>query len=617
MSGIKTRVRSIALLAAGGTLLSACGEKESIGDESSPQVAAANAKLAAGVVASEELILKLTPSLKKFAPELFSRHCEFTGLTPETNSEVTFADLAVEERIWSTTRRRPLSRSPSLGDLLSPPGLEIEEIGEAEISLTKGRFSSPDRTRFESVIAISSLHSGMARLSMNLAQWSRETGTGRWQIASWRQTSLRTLKAPAPFFEEVLDEVLPDPATLAAARTSLHQKILVENYFGGKPARNRPGYSDKRFYPDSVNIHPALSVTDVDGDGLEDLYVCVRWGRNLLLRNRGDGAFEECAARFGLDIDGRNTVALFADFDNDGDPDLLLGRSLERSLYLVNRDGRFTAHPDPVVNAALPWLVTSASAADVNNDGLLDLYLCTYSPLDINHRISGRAVQAAPEWARRFLTSEDAAEVVRRQAGAHNYLSQVGPPNVLLLGRGTHFEVAPSSPGMAGYRNSFHAAWNDFDRDGDQDLYVANDFAPDFLYRNDGSDGFTDITAAAGIDTMGFAMGAAWGDYDGDGYDDLYVSNMFSKAGRRITAQIPELDRRFAATAGGNFLHRNKGDGTLERMSGGDGMPIPVHLAGWSWGGQFCDFNNDGHLDLYVSSGFYTPPPGMDIGIDL
>jgi hypothetical protein len=46
-------------------------------------------------------------------------------------------------------------------------------------------------------------------------------------------------------------------------------------------------------------------------------------------------------------------------------------------------------------------------------------------------------------------------------------------------------------------------------------------------------------------------------------------------------------------------------------------MPIPVHLAGWSWGGQFCDFDNDGHLDLYVSSGFYTPPPGLDIGVDL
>lgn len=616
MTGIETRLRSIALSAAGGLFLSACGEKEST-EESSAEAAPVNARLAAEVVASEELILELTPTLKKFAPELFSGQCEFTGLTPETNSEVTFEDLAVEERIWSTPRRRSLSRPPSLGDLLTPPGLETEEIGKAEISLVKGRFFRSGRTRFESVIGISSLHSGMARLSMNIAEWSRDPGTGRWQIIDWKQKSLRALRAPAPFFEEVLERVLPDAKTLAAARTSLHQKILVENYFGGNPARNRPGYSDSRFYPDSVNIHPALSVADVDGDGLEDLYVCVRWGKNLLLRNRGDGTFEECATRFGLDVDGRNTVALFADFDNDGDLDLLLGRSLERSLYLVNREGLFAPHPDPVVNAALPWLVTSASAADVNNDGFLDVYLCTYSPLDINQRISGQAVKSAPEWARRFLAPEDAAEVVRRQTEEHSYLAQVGPPNVLLLGRGTHFEVAPSSPGMAGYRNSFHAAWNDYDRDGDQDLYVANDFAPDFFYRNDGSGGFTDITAAAGIDTMGFAMGAAWGDYDGDGYDDLYVSNMFSKAGRRITAQIPGLDRRFAATAGGNFLYRNKGDGTLERMSGGDGMPIPVHLAGWSWGGQFCDFDNDGHLDLYVSSGFYTPPPGLDIGVDL
>jgi hypothetical protein len=145
---------------------------------------------------------------------------------------------------------------------------------------------------------------------------------------------------------------------------------------------------------------------------------------------------------------------------------------------------------------------------------------------------------------------------------------------------------------------------------------VANDYAPDQLFRND-SGSFLDVTSGSGINTLGFAMGASWGDYDGDGDQDLYVSNMYSKAGRRITEQIPGLDDRMSAVAYGNFLYRNDGDGGMKRMSGADGKPIPVHLAGWSWGGMFTDFDNDGFLDLYVSSGYYTPPPGQDNGVDL
>ena len=62
---------------------------------------------------------------------------------------------------------------------------------------------------------------------------------------------------------------------------------------------------------------------------------------------------------------------------------------------------------------------------------------------------------------------------------------------------------------------------------------------------------------------------------------------------------------------------QNQAGKWLERLSGADAKPLDVHRAGWSWGGQFCDFDNDGHLDLYVSSGFYTPPPGQDNGADL
>lgn len=610
-----TGMSRIAVSMAAVFLQAGCGEKKPAA--STEGVEQADAILAAALVASEELILELIPRLKKFEAELFATDCTFHGLAPPVHSDTTYPNLGVRKREWLLPSQSPTAKSPALADLLTPPGEALGSLSHPHFTIVTGRFNS-SHTLFRTEVRCSASAPGISVDSRHTVSWTKSgNAPWAWQISAWKKNGLTTLQGSTPLFEEVLDQVLPDPRTLAAARTSLHQKILIENYFGGKPADLPSGYSDTRFFPDSINIHPALSVADVDGDGLDDLYLCVRWGKNLLLRNRGDGTFEECAARYGLDIDGRNTVALFADFDNDGDPDLFLGRSLERSLFFVNQGGRFQPHSNPVSNGALPWLITSASAADVNNDGLLDLYLCTYSPLDINSRISGQPDRSSLEWARRFLPAEQAAEVTRRRAAAHSYLAQVGPPNVLLLGRGTHFEIAPDSETLSGYRNSFHAAWNDFDQDGDQDLYVANDFAPDHFFRNDGADGFTDITTVAGIDGMGFAMGAAWGDYDGDGWDDVYVSNMYSKAGRRITGQIPGLDRRFSAVSGGNFLYRNRGDGSLERVSGADDKPVPVHDAGWSWGGQFCDFDNDSHLDLYVSSGFYTPPPGEDIGVDL
>ena len=619
---MSTTRRLFALLAC--SLVAGCGKKGSGSDgsvQAGEELAAAmvaSEELAAAMVASEELILELTPRLRAFGDDLFAASCTFRGLSDDPGERAAYQNLQVIEQAWSTPLKETTSAPPRIADLLLPLGDSIPTLEALRFAIVTGRFIDGARDRFQTEVSLSAAGEETSVTSSHSVVWRKTSNPPHWQITEWQERRLTALYTPSPLFEEVLDDAIPDSRALAAARTSLHHKILVEGYFGGNPPKLPKGYSDSRFYPDSVNIHPAVSAADVDGDGLDDLYVCVRWGKNLLLRNRGDGTFEECAARYGLDVDGRNTVALFADFDNDGDADLLLGRSLERSLFLVNDAGRFQPHPNPVSGGELPWLVTSASAADFNNDGLLDVYLCTYSPLDINSRInSGAAANGNPEWAQQFLSPEHAAEVGRRTATAHSYLGQVGPPNILLVNRGTSFELAPAFETLVGFRNSFHAAWNDFDRDGDQDLYVANDFAPDLFYRNNGDAGFTDITESAGIDTMGFAMGSAWGDYDGDGFDDLYVSNMYSKAGRRITAQVPGLDDRFTAVSGGNFLYRNRGDRTLARMSGADAKPVPVHLAGWSWGGQFSDFDNDGNLDLYVSSGFYTPPAGQDIGVDL
>ena len=100
-----------------------------------------------------------------------------------------------------------------------------------------------------------------------------------------------------------------------------------------------------------------------------------------------DGTFEEVAEQYGLDIDGRSNAAIFVDFDNDGDKDLMLARSLERSQYWVNENGRFVERSDPWVAGDLPYEATSVSAADFNNDGLMDVYFATYHQDDVSRRI--------------------------------------------------------------------------------------------------------------------------------------------------------------------------------------------------------------------------------------
>jgi hypothetical protein len=111
-------------------------------------------------------------------------------------------------------------------------------------------------------------------------------------------------------------------------------------------------------------------------------------------------------------------------------------------------------------------------------------------------------------------------------------------------------------------------------------------------------------------------MGVSWGDYDGDGRLDLYVTNMYSKAGLRITGKIPELRPEYAQMAHGNSLFRNRGDG-FEKTSGLEPPALLVEKSGWAWGGQFVDVDNDGDLDIHSLAGNYTAPKEIAIPLDL
>ena len=369
----------------------------------------------------------------------------------------------------------------------------------------------------------------------------------------------------------------------------------------------------KFFDPNATAQHPNVSITDINNDGFDDLYVSQPWKRNLLYVNNRDGTFTESSNDYDLSPDNQFVTSLFADFDNDGDQDLFLGGPFCRCAYLEHDGSGYVDRSrekfEPLV---LPAMASAFSAVDFNSDGLLDIYVSTYGfP---NH------LREVENWSEEFLSFAQARELTRRvRAPKHNrFFNLAGPPNLLLQNTGEGFKVPKINTEVELYTNSLQSTWTDFDNDGDQDLYVANDFAADNLFRNEGEQGFHDVTEELGHSMMmGFGTGASWGDYDMDGYQDLFVSNIYSDAAMRVVEHFPRLADEFVQSANGNRLYRNVGGQGFELASSNRGGGLAVNKAGWSWGGQFIDFDNDSDLDIYVPSGYFTAPQAFATDYDL
>ena len=338
----------------------------------------------------------------------------------------------------------------------------------------------------------------------------------------------------------------------------------------------------------SLTGHHGLAVGDVNGDGLEDLYVCDGGSLpNRLYLQQKDGTVVDGSAEAGVDWLEDSRSALLVDLDNDGDEDLIVA-TIAMVVFLEN-DGRghFSlrgGHP----GARYPF---SLSAADYDNDGLLDIHVCVYSAGDDAER-RGFEVNAPRPF-------HDAGN---------------GGRNVLLKNLGDFgFADATAAAGLdaANSRWSFAAAWEDYDRDGDPDLYVANDFGRNCLYQNKGGR-FRQIADELKIEDMASGMSVAWGDYNRDGCSDIYVGNMFSAAGNRISRQKlftlgsdPDLVGKLRRMARGNSLFAGgQGESGYGFRDVSEGSRS--YLGQWAWSSGFGDLNNDGWEDLVISNGFLT-----------
>ena len=441
--------------------------------------------------------------------------------------------------------------------------------------------------------------------------WRRDAGkvklefrrgdTG-WRISKFVLDHFTTERRAEKMFEDVaagwlaaLPETTRERLRTRSASDEIHTLILHEDPLPGGVTLN----------PAALDARPGLAVVDFDRDGWDDVFVWDVRGPASLLRNVDGTRFEDVSAATGLDVRDVSAAA-FADLDNDGFTDAVIGRWFGRSEIFLGASGPagVTFIPaDATRRLVMPSEVVSIAIADVNRDGGLDIFFGT----------------ADQEFHRRVLEEKGTAP---RDWDAH--VNQVGPPDLFLLNRGQgRFEDATRAVGLADrWRNSLAPSFADFDEDGWPDLFIGNDFAGSDLYVNE-KGVFRSISDPSGANEVIYGMGASWGDVDNDGDLDLYASAMQSSAGKRIMSDednfardLGENDRRARmASARGNTLLRNEG-GRVFADATASGQPWSnIRGANWAYGAQLVDVDQDGWLDVFSPNGFFTSADLPEDGI--
>ncbi len=361
------------------------------------------------------------------------------------------------------------------------------------------------------------------------------------------------------------------------------------------------------------DIGPGLAWGDFDNDGDDDLFLVSAGGAvNLpenqlrpcaLFENKGDGSFRPAAGFPETRIHG--TGAAWGDYDGDGFLDLVV--SGYRALLLFHNEsaddgGRKLVRVDRFPNPPGFW--TGVSWGDYDNDRAPDLYVCGY----IDYVVADED------------RSRSSSQVGTMVPFTLNPASFKGGTNLLLHNNrdGTFTDVAARLKVQNPEGRSLGALWHDFDLDGWLDLYVANDISDNVLFHNTGGK-FEDISHPALVADYRSAMGLAVGDYNRDGDDDLFVTHWVAQENALYDNTWADFNIRRGTNVGSsNGIERVVSSGrTLAVQHSNDPPRYPLRfmdiadmkglgqmaLPYVGWGTEFVDFDGDGWLDLAVANG--------------
>jgi len=343
--------------------------------------------------------------------------------------------------------------------------------------------------------------------------------------------------------------------------------------------------SDLRYLPETMG--PGCAFLDYDNDGWMDIFL-VNSGpsdfykpnqpiANALYKNNRDGTFTDVTERAGIGGGSFGMGCTVGDYDNDGFPDIFVTAYGRPFLYKNNGNGTFT---DVSERAGLSPAVfkdhwtTSAVWFDFDNDGRLDLFVCSFVDYGTEHHFS----------------------CGDNKLGRHFYcIPRVFKGTASLLfhnnGDGTFTEVSKGTDIATSLGKSLGVVATDINNDGRMDLFVANDTVQNFLFMNrgPGPDGRTKWEETALAAEVGFSdngrarsgMGVDAADFDGDGWQDLFVAN---------------VDEEMYS------LYRNNKNETFSDVANRHGVAHATRLLS-GWGLKFFDYDNDGNLDLFLANG--------------
>ena len=333
--------------------------------------------------------------------------------------------------------------------------------------------------------------------------------------------------------------------------------------------KHASGKSQRYFIVETLGS--GVATFDYNDDGWLDIYFVNsgqvlhrdKQAKNVLYRNNRDGTFTDATESSGTGDFGYGIGVTVGDYDNNGTADLYVTNYGQNVLYRNNGDGTFT---DVTEKAGVghPGCGTGCAFADFDLDGDLDLYVANYVPKDQMLATTGSSGYKNP------IFYDGETDVLYQNNGDGTFIiitSRLGDSTIFRDARGLGVVVA------------------DYNRDKLADIYIANDKSKNLYFLNNGDETFTEAATLTGVgyDASGNAlagMGVAVGDYDNDGWIDMFVTNF--------------------AYEFNNLYHNEKEFFIDATASAGLGDPSYLYVG---WGTFFFDSDNDGDLDLFIANG--------------